>query len=225
MILILCPLKIELEEIARHFKKNGFLCVEHHSPETGKYYIYNDLFLLAIGGLGKVEMALHTQHYIQTHQNIHLVICAGTAGSLIESVQIGSTVISTKTLEYDFKPHIVTSQIPSFKTSEHWIHLLKSTSLAIDTHFGPIASGDEDIADNHKKQTLQHNTQALAVAWEGAGAARAARFYKKDFLEIRGISDNATNMTRESFKQQIPQALLGVYQILNIIVSQQKTTQ
>jgi adenosylhomocysteine nucleosidase len=70
-------------------------------------------------------------------------------------------------------------------------------------HIGAIASGDEDIIDPDRAGELFAKTSALAVAWEGAGAARASHFNKIPYLEIRAITDSADKNATEDFRKNI----------------------
>src|SRR5207302_4504673 len=49
---------------------------------------------------------------------------------------------------------------------------------------------------------LQEATGALCVAWEGAGAARAARFSGLHFLEVRAITDGANHTAAVDFQDR-----------------------
>jgi adenosylhomocysteine nucleosidase len=54
---------------------------------------------------------------------------------------------------------------------------------------------------------LQSLTGAIAVAWEGAGGARACRFSGVPFLEIRGITDSAGHSAPTDFEENLIIAL------------------
>jgi nucleoside phosphorylase len=64
-----------------------------------------------------------------------------------------------------------------------------------------IASGDEDIVTIERAAELHTQTGAVAVAWEGAGVARACLFSQIPYLEIRGITDTADLLLQEILKQ------------------------
>ena len=64
---------------------------------------------------------------------------------------------------------------------------------------------------------LRHATGALAVAWEGAGGARAARFSGVPFLEVRGISDLADDQAVQGWEQNIPAAMKNVATVLDAL--------
>jgi nucleoside phosphorylase len=72
-----------------------------------------------------------------------------------------------------------------------------------EIHFGKIASGDEDIFERSGAEELHNHTNALAVAWEGAGGARATRFMGIPYLEIRGLTDVADNEAPVIFDENL----------------------
>lgn len=61
---------------------------------------------------------------------------------------------------------------------------------------------------------IQEKTKALALAWEGAGGARAASFNNKLYLEIRGITDVADNDAPIDFKENLKQSMENVARFL-----------
>ena len=81
--------------------------------------------------------------------------------------------------------------------------------VMIAAHF-EFASGDEDIADSKRREAIRKKTGALAVAWEGAGGARACKFSGVPFLEIRGVSDRADRLAAVTFLLNMKRAMKGV---------------
>jgi adenosylhomocysteine nucleosidase len=81
-------------------------------------------------------------------------------------------------------------------------------------HYGIIASGDEDIVALERAQALHAQTQALAVAWEGAGVARACRFSGISSLEIRAITDTADHEAPAAFETNLRLAMENLGQFL-----------
>ena len=74
-------------------------------------------------------------------------------------------------------------------------------------HFGPIASGDEDVVETERGKELHESTGALAVAWEGAGGARACAFSSIPFVEIRGVTDTANHTAASDFAENLELAM------------------
>lgn len=207
MIIILCPLRKELEALQQALEKQSKSSATNEAKTT---------YCLAQGGRGKIEFALSTQEQIVRQKNspITLVICAGTAGALAPQVSPGDVVIGTSTIEHDFyslykKDLNLPTQTISYPTFPS--RAVLTSPLPSPTNYkifkGPIASGDEDIFSSERAQEIYQETQALAVAWEGAGGARACRKYKIPFLEIRGITDLANSTSLKDFQTHLNSAM------------------
>jgi adenosylhomocysteine nucleosidase len=162
--------------------------------------------ILAQGGHGKTQFGIQTQHLLDQVADIALVICAGAAGGLAHSVKIGDLVVATATIEHDFNNKFVIRPQPSFEGSLPHLQRIQALSplpTSYTIHFGKVASGDEDIIDRARARELEQFTGALAVAWEGAGGARAAAFMKVPYLEIRGLTDIADNDAPVIFDENV----------------------
>ena len=168
--------------------------------------------LVARGGLGKAQMAIHTQHLIEHVKDLRLVVCAGTAGSLSDGLAIGDVVVGTATIEHDFKWGDPDRAQPRFEGhAESIAALTAAPGLGpFRIEFGPIASGDEAIVGSGRAAQVRESTGALAVAFEGAGAARACEFSGVPFLELRSISDSADERAIDEFYKNLPLAMANV---------------
>jgi len=85
-------------------------------------------------------------------------------------------------------------------------------------HFGNIASGDEDVLSIESKRRVIKRTEALAVAWEGVGGARASKFNDLPFVEIRGISDNANSETIQDFHEHIEELMKKLADYIYVVL-------
>ena len=72
---------------------------------------------------------------------------------------------------------------------------------------GAIASGDEDVLSADRRLELHGQTRALAVAWEGAGAARACILQNIPFCEIRAITDVGSTSLNKDWKSNLELAM------------------
>ena len=165
---------------------------------------------LARGGLGKVQFAVQTQHLLDTCSDWDLIVCAGAAGALADEVSVGDIVVATTTVEHDYNNKFNKRALPTFDSAEAAIAELRSVSRstkAFSVHFGPIASGDEDVVETERKRALHESTGALAVAWEGAGGARACAFNRIPFVEIRGVTDTADHNAASDFEENLEVAM------------------
>ncbi len=178
---------------------------------SAEYYPVLDLSI-ASGGLGKAQFAVQTQYLIDTAQ-WDLVICAGAAGALAEGLAVGDVVIGTETVEHDIRNLFGLPHLPRFAGSKVLLEQCRAafqSTPVCRVHFGPIASGDEDIADPKRRKALHGKTGALAVAWEGAGGARACKFSEVPFVEIRGVTDSADTLAPLTFLLNLKRAMKNV---------------
>lgn len=208
--LIITPMKEELDFLLQNCTNRGF---HTENAMIGRLPVVRipDLDVtLARGGLGKVQFAIQTQHLLDTCSDWDLIICAGAAGALVDEVRVGDIVVATTTVEHDYNNKFNERALPKFDGAPAAIAEFKSVSHSTDTfsvHFGPIASGDEDVVETERKRMLHESTGALAVAWEGAGGAKACAFSGAPFVEIRGVTDTADHKAASDFEDNLEIAM------------------
>ena len=220
-VLVIAPIPQELEVLARVFDERWG---RHRERDTGRLGVreYAAGVALAQGGFGKAQFAATAQHLLDHLPDVGLVVCAGVAGALAESVRVGDVVIGTATLEHDFHSVLFRGEPPRFEGSRvHIAELRRVGDLAegFQVHFAPVASGDEAIVDAARRAEVHARTDALAVAYEGAGGARAAAFSDVPYLEVRGISDMADDNFLDHFEANLPGAMENVAAIVARLAS------
>ena len=208
--LIITPMREELDFLLQSCIKANF---HAECTTVGKLPVVQlpDLGVtLARGGLGKVQFALQTQHLLDTCSDWDLIVCAGAAGALADEVSVGDVVVATTTVEHDYNNKFNKRALPKFDGARAAIADLRAVSRSANSftvHFGPIASGDEDVVQTERKRALYESTGALAVAWEGAGGARACAFNGLPFVEIRSVTDTADHKAASDFEQNLEIAM------------------
>jgi adenosylhomocysteine nucleosidase len=218
MILISFPLKAELQFFMDAIKNDKHNLVEDNSKGPRVYISPAHGWILSYGGHGKTQFAIQTQHVIHMYPEINSVIVAGACGSLIDQLKIGDVVVATHTVEHDYKERFSPQPLPKFEVDQNLLEKFKSTSTKL--HFGIIASGDEDVIESRRANELHEYTQAVAVAWEGAGGARVSKYFKLPFLEIRGVTDTANSNTMTDFKVNLKTSMLAIYTVLKTALIQ-----
>jgi adenosylhomocysteine nucleosidase len=205
-ILVIIPTQKEYDYFLNHCFARQF---QTEKITIGKLPVvrFPDLNMtVSRGGLGKVQFAVHTQHLLDSEFAWDLVICAGAAGSLDQKLSVGDIVVGTETVEHDIRNRFGKPLVPRFKGDNFTINILKQMAgnhISFQLHFGSIASGDEDVVDVKRQEEIRLTTAALAVAWEGAGGARACQFCDTPFIEIRGISDDANGDAPTDFAKNL----------------------
>lgn len=174
---------------------------------------------VAIGGHGKVQFALSTQLLIQKFKP-RLVICAGGAGRLDSRLNPLDVVVGEVTIEHDFRLRFVDRPLPRFPGDASLLDKIRHRTEwnGFSVHVGPLASGDEDVLDLERAVELHNLTGACAVAWEGAGGARAARLHGVPFVEIRAVTDSADSSAPRAFTESIKYGMKNVAEVIRAIL-------
>lgn len=224
MYLVLCPLEKELKHLLLALEQNKYQCEKMFFKQRPVYFQKELGAYFAVGGHGKVQFALNTQFFLTHIPEIRFMICAGAAGGLCSSVDLLHVVAATETIEHDYQLKFdKDAALPRFKGDEALLQRLKQfNGPRFKIHQGFIASGDEDIVDPERSQEIFEKTQALAVAWEGAGGAKACLSHKVPFLELRAITDDSKHSVTESFFKNLPIALGHLATALIFLISSEK---
>jgi adenosylhomocysteine nucleosidase len=172
---------------------------------------------LVLGGHGKTQFGIQTFHAISAHPLCRRVICAGAAGGLRPGLKLGDIIYGLQTLEHDYTLRFVSRPHPRFEAAPALAAVAKAQA-GKQQSCGLILSGDEDIVDHARAQSLRDSFGADCVAWEGAGGARAAKFAGKDFIEVRAITDSADADAPTSFEESLPLAMASLAQSLSAFV-------
>jgi adenosylhomocysteine nucleosidase len=194
-ILIVSPLQEEYSDL---YHSLSALDLKSHTERIGKLDVHRFPEInvtLARGGHGKTQFGIQTQHLLD-HAKFDLVVCAGAAGALAPEVKVGDVIVATSTLEHDFNNKFSERPKPRFTGDAKSIEQLKALNLSdanFKVHFGIMAGGDEDVIEVTRGAELRELHNALAVAWEGVGGARASAFSDVPYLEMRGATDTANH--------------------------------
>lgn len=219
--LVLVPLQIERKFIAASLSAMGF---ESSSRVIGAINLefFPQLNLeLAVGGHGKTQFGIQTQFLLHHLSRVQAVVCAGCAGGLDSRLHIGDVVVAEKTIEHDYRLRFVQRPPPEFLGDAEMIRKSKAQAFgSFRVHQGIIASGDEDVIELTRANEIQASTNAIAVAWEGAGGARACQFNRVPFLEIRGLTDTADHRAVDDFSRNLEQAMRNVTELIVRLRSQ-----
>lgn len=214
---ILTPLRAELSILLYELEK---LDLKQNKLQLNNLEVFEfpelDL-LVAHGGHGKTQFAIHSQHLLSSIPQIELLVCSGVAGALSSKLQIGDIVVATEIVEHDFKLKLANRPLPRFISHNESINTLRKLShfnSEFMLYFGLIASGDEDIICENRKKELLDLTSCIAVAWEGAGGARACQFNNKNYIELRAISDTADHNSTVEFEKNLKQAMTNLAKVI-----------
>ena len=210
--LILTPLSEEQHLLVECLRRRG---AEATGESVGAVvaHVFPALNLMvAHGGHGKTQFAAQTRYVLDAVPSIERVLCVGAAGGLANGVAVGDLVVAVMTHEHDFWNKFVERPQPRFPGDPDLVEQLRQLPppVGYQVHVGVVASGDEDVVDRERATELHERTGALAVAWEGAGGARACALTGIPFIELRGVTDSADHDASADFETNLALAMENV---------------
>ena len=162
-------------------------------------------------GIGKVNASICAQILVDDY-NIDALINVGVAGSLNKDIDVCDIVISKKAIQHDFSTgdtdNYEVGEIPEMGTKYFYADDLlieKATrcaqrlNLGIKVFEGIVATGDQFINDEEKKDYLVEEFGADCCEMEGASIAQVAHLNDVPFVILRSISDKADGDAVMSF--------------------------
>jgi len=167
-----------------------------------KYYecSYKGLELvIAYSKIGKVNASLTAATLIEKF-GCESLLFSGVAGALNDSLRIGDVLYATQLAQHDLDitafghPHgFVPEGAVYVKTSDtlNKIAATVATKQGIALGAGIIATGDQFICDNTKKEWIKTTFNADATEMEGASVAVVCDALDVPFFVLRAISDAA----------------------------------
>lgn len=181
-------------------------------------------------GIGKVNAAVCAQILID-HFKVDTLINTGVAGSLDADIDIGDVVISTDAMHHDMDASGFgdpVGQVPrmdtfAFPADEQLIEKVKAANTKanpdIHTFVGRVATGDQFISSNERKESIVSHFKPLCVEMEGAGIAQAAYLNKVSYVIIRVISDKADNSAQMNYAEFEKQAIVHTVRLVEQLLT------
>ncbi len=206
--LFLVPLRQELDHLVKVFLSAGWTFNKTQVQGFWFWHFPHQSLVMAMGGYGQSQFETRTRFCIRHLRNIKHIFCLGSAGALQQDLKPKDLVCATRIIQYSrhqnqdfhFNPVV-------YEASGDVIKVLKRKGKSHSLYFGPIVSVGEEIVDHESKIQIYRNTGGMAVAWEGLGGGRAARFHGLPFTEIRTITDQASENTHLEFQENFEGAI------------------
>lgn len=222
-------------------EEDEMLAIKNIMENISEEKIYNLTFIkgkiakrdciLVQCGVGKVNAARTTQILIDRF-DLNYVINVGSAGSVVEDLNVKDIVIGKELVQYDFD----ISQIGNyekgeicdvgkfFKSDENLIKLCETTIEELkDRDFnikiGRIGSADIFCADTNRADIIRKEFDVECVEMEGAAIGQVCFLDGIPFLVIRGISDTSNGNNKIDFHTYLKIASKTAAEILKNLIS------
>ena len=194
---IMGAMQEEIEPLLAHFKDVNV--VEY---ANNKFYevSYNGLeIVIAYSKIGKVFASLTASTMIEKF-GCNTLLFSGVAGGINPKLQIGDLIIADKLCQHDlditafghpngFVPGGKVFVETSKELREVAIKVANENNLKVIE--GTIATGDQFVHSNERKQFIENTFNADALEMEGASVAVVCDALNVPFFILRAISDTA----------------------------------
>ena len=194
---IMGAMQEEIEPLLAHFKDVNV--VEY---ANNKFYevFYNGLeIVIAYSKIGKVFASLTASTMIEKF-GCDTLLFSGVAGGINPKLQIGDLIIADKLCQHDLDitafghPH---GFVPGGKVFVETTKELRDVAIKVANENnlkvieGTIATGDQFVHSNERKQFIENTFNADALEMEGASVAVVCDALNVPFFILRAISDTA----------------------------------
>ena len=165
--------------------------------------------VLAYSKIGKVNSTLTVTLMIERF-GAERILFSGVAGGINPGLRIGDLVVATQLVQHDVDitafghPFGFIPESGDFVDADpELIKIAQSVAeeKGIKLLTGVIATGDQFIADERKKNWIQETYRADALEMEGASVAYTAKCLEVPFFVLRAISDTADMDAGFSFEE------------------------
>ncbi len=194
---IMGAMEEEIEPLLKYFDKVNV--VEY---ADNKYYevSYDGLdIVIAYSKIGKVFASLTATTMIEKF-SCDTLLFSGVAGAINPELKIGDLIIASKLCQHDLDitafghPHgYVPGGSVFVDTCENLRSIAKKVAQENDIKVleGVIATGDQFVHSNERKDTIKEIFKADALEMEGASVAVVCDSLNVPFFILRAISDSA----------------------------------
>ena len=222
---ILGAMAQEIDEVKGLLKNKTVVNIANREFVVGK--INGMACVVAFSKWGKVAATITATLMVQEFGVTDLFFI-GTAGALADGLKVGDIVISKRLVQHDLdaRPMISRFELPLLNRvyvesdpaltelagkavknllERGVVHMVgkeavKDFGLAPTLHLGDIASGDQFInSDAKRNEILSLLPDVLCVEMEGAAVAQVCLEFQVPFTVIRTISDTADHNARVDF--------------------------
>ncbi len=192
-----------LLEILKDYKEIKYANNSYYLANFGQHEL-----ILAYSKIGKINSTLSAAVMIEKF-GAQVLLFTGVAGAL-KSLKIGDLLVATKLCQYDLDitafGHplgFVPGNEIFIKTDEKLNELAKQVAneLGKKLAFGTIATGDEFICDESKKNKIVQVFDAEACEMEGASVALVCDALKIPCFVLRAMSDEAGEKAEFDFDE------------------------
>jgi adenosylhomocysteine/aminodeoxyfutalosine nucleosidase len=187
----------EIEPLLEFFKE--YETIEYAKNRYYKTNYNGHNIVIAYSKIGKVFASLTATIIIEKF-GVEKLLFSGVAGAIDSSLKIGDLIVARGLVQHDLDitafghPYgYVPEGEVCILADEELLKISKDVAkeLNLELKEGIIATGDQFIASNEKKEWIEKTFKAQALEMEGASVAVVCDALNVPFFILRAISDSA----------------------------------
>jgi adenosylhomocysteine/aminodeoxyfutalosine nucleosidase len=188
-------------------------------------YQGNEL-VIAYSKIGKVFSSLTASTLLEKFAGDKLLF-SGVAGAINPALNIGDLIIADKLCQHDLDISIFGHDFGYVPEGAKFVETDKAlreiakvvaTNNNLSLIEGTIATGDQFVASNERKEFISKNFQADAIEMEGASVAVVCDALNVPFFVLRAISDTANDDAGMDFDEfMVSSAKISANFILDMV--------
>jgi len=197
MIAIMGAMREEIEPLLEFY--GSYETIEFAGNKYYKAKHNGQDVVIAYSKIGKVNSAITAGVMVGKFGATKLLF-SGVAGAVSDELRVGDLIIADKLVQHDVDitafghPWGFIPESGDFVKSDEKLNELAkkvAANLGVKLMVGTIATGDQFIANEEKKNFIKNTYKADALEMEGASVARVCECYGVPFMVLRAISDAA----------------------------------
>lgn len=205
---------VEMQDLLQNLENSETVSAAGYDFHTGE--MGGASVVLIRCGVGKVNAARGTQMLIDRFDP-EAVINSGIAGGTAAGLHVGDIIVGTDFVQHDFdvtafghvKGYLCTGErddrptvfYSDIQLIEELIRAAKTAAPERDVREGRIASGDQFVSTEEKKEEIAAEFGAVCAEMEGASIAQTCAYAGVPFAVLRVISDLADGTAPENYDQ------------------------
>jgi 5'-methylthioadenosine/S-adenosylhomocysteine nucleosidase len=233
MILLLFAYDINIKDILLRLENKQDISVMGFPFYQGK--IEGKNVIIGNAGAGKVLASIITQRIIDMFEPV-AVIFNGTAGTLVEDLSIGDTLIVEDCIQHDINMTSLGYKRGEIPMSPYRIISCNSALVEIASQFRPESgkvqkgrtlSGDQFVTGRTLKalRYLYDELKGHVIDTEGAAVGLTCAVNKRPYLAIKIITDKVDENAIRDYQLLLPKIPKHYIEILNYILSRYPAAQ
>lgn len=204
---IIGAMKEEITPLLEYYKE--YETIKYANNEFYKININGNEIVIVQSKIGKVFSSITASILIEKFK-VEKVLFTGVAGGVSDDLKVGDVMYATSVCQHDFDISVFGHKIGHIPDAGIFINgdtslieIAKSVANDLDINLksGIVATGDQFISSNEKRDFIVKNFNASAIEMEGASVGLTCSTLNIPFFILRAISDTANDEANISFDE------------------------